>query len=137
VTRLVVDTSAVAAILLREAGYDELLDAFDRSNELLMSAPTRVELSIVIEAKKGPAGTAVVDQLVRDTGLDIVPFDVEMASRALAGWRRFGKGRHRAGLNLGDCFTYAVAVEQGAPVLCVGDDFARTDVEVVRPTGNR
>jgi ribonuclease VapC len=134
VTRLVVDTSAVVAVLLRERGHDQLLDAFDRADELLLSAPTYVELSIVMEARKGPAGTVVVDQLVRDAELELVPFDRELAARATEGWRRFGKGRHRAALNLGDCFTYALAVERGAAVLCVGDDFSETDVGVVRPT---
>ncbi len=132
-TTLVVDTSAVVALLLREDGHDELLDAFENAAELLMAAPTLVEVGIVMEAKKGPTAAAVVDQLVRDASLDVVPFDHPLAVRALEGWRRFGKGRHSAALNFGDCFAYALAVERGAAVLCVGDDFAATDVSVVRP----
>jgi ribonuclease VapC len=136
-TSLVVDTSAAVAVLLRQAGHDEVLDLLGRTDELLMSAPTQVELSIVIEARKGPAGMVVVGQLIQDAGVEVVPLDGVLASRALEGWRRFGKGRHRAALNFGDCFTYALAVEQGAPVLCVGDDFVETDVEVVRPAEPR
>jgi ribonuclease VapC len=90
-----------------------------------------VELSIVLEARLGPAGGAVADRFVRDGGVEVVPFDRTQADRAIEGWRRFGKGRHAAALNLGDCFTYGLAVATGEPVLCVGDDVRRTDVAVV------
>jgi ribonuclease VapC len=134
VTTLVVDTSAVVALLLREDGHAQLLDAFEGAAHVLIAAPTLVEVGIVMEAKKGPTAVAVIDQLVRDAPLDVVPFDHPLAARALEGWRRFGKGRHPAALNFGDCFAYALAVERGDAVLCVGDDFAATDVAVVRPT---
>jgi ribonuclease VapC len=133
VTHLVVDTSAAVAVLLREPGHGELLDALDAADGLLLATPTYVELGIVMEAKKGPSGTVVVDQFVRDAELDVVVFDSALAARALEGWRRFGKGRHPAGLNFGDCFTYALAIEREAAVLCVGEDFAATDVSVIRP----
>jgi len=133
VSRLAVDTSAVVAVLLREPGHDELLDAFDRHDDRLLAAPTYVELSIVLEARKGPAALAVVDQFIQDAGVEVVAFDRALALRAREGWRRFGKGRHPAALNFGDCSTYALAVERDAAVLCVGDDFAHTDVGVVRP----
>lgn len=129
-TALVVDTSAVVAVLLREAGHGALVDALGEADELVMTAPTCVELSIVMEAKKGPGAAWVVEHFVRDLGVEVVPFDGALAARALEGWRRFGKGRHRAALDLGDCFTYALAVERGLPVLCVGDDFGATDVAV-------
>lgn len=132
-TTLVVDASAAVAILLREPGHTELLSALDRSDEPLMAAPTVVELGIVLEARKGPAAGAAVATFVRDASIDVVAFDELLAARAQEGWRRFGKGRHRAGLNLGDCFSYALAVQRGAPVLCVGQDFVATDVAVVRP----
>jgi ribonuclease VapC len=130
---VVVDTSAAVATLLREPGWEELLDALDGADERVMAAPTLVELGIVMEARKGPTAVSVVDRLLRDAEIEVVPFDHDLSARALEGWRRFGKGRHRAALNLGDCFSYALAVALGAPVLCVGDDFAATDVDVIRP----
>lgn len=65
--------------------------------------------------------------------IDVVPVDAELAARAMSAWRRYGKGRHPAGLNFGDCFTYALAEQTGHPALCTGDDFAATDIAVVRP----
>lgn len=129
-TSLVIDTSALVAVLLGEPGSEELLDHMGAAEELAMAAPTSVELGIVMEAKKGPAVTTLVDQLVREARIELVPFDQALARRALEGWRRYGKGRHRAGLNLGDCFSYALALERQVPILCVGNDFALTDVEV-------
>ena len=98
-----------------------------------MPAAIRVELGIVIEARLWPAGQDAVDRFLRDAKIDIVPVDADLASRAVSGWRRYGKGRHPAGLNFGDCFTYALAERTGHSVLCTGDDFAATDVAVVRP----
>jgi len=99
----------------------------------LMSAAIRVELGIVIEARLWPAGQEVVNRFLRDAKIELVPIDADLADRAMSGWRRYGKGRHPAGLNYGDCFTYALAERAGYPVLCTGDTFAATDVPVVRP----
>lgn len=98
-----------------------------------MPAAIRVELGIVIEARFWPAGQDVVERFLRDAQIEIVPVDADLAARAMSGWRRFGKGRHPAGLNFGDCFTYALAERTGHPVLCTGDDFAATDLDVIRP----
>lgn len=97
-----------------------------------MSAAIRVELGMVIEARLWPAGQDVVDRFLRDARVDIVPVDDDLASRAMSGWRRYGKGHHPASLNFGDCFTYALADRTGHPVLCVGNDFAATDIAVIR-----
>ena len=129
-TALVVDTSAVVAVLLEEPGAERLVGAIEEASALIMAAPTLVELGMVMEAKKGAAVGLVVEQFLRDLGVEVVPFDASLAHRALEGWRRFGKGRHPASLNLGDCYAYALAVDRGLPVLCVGDDFAATDVAV-------
>ena len=103
-----------------------------------MPAGIRDELGIVIEARLWPAGQDVVDRFIRDAKIDIVAVDEELAARAISGWRRYGKGRHPAALNFGDCFTYALAERTGYPVLCTGDDFVATGVTVLRPpTGNR
>jgi ribonuclease VapC len=130
---LVVDTSAAVAIVLGEPGSDELAVRLETALARLMPAAIRVELGIVIEARLWPAGQDVVDRFLRDAKIDIVPVDADLAARAMSGWRRYGKGRHPAGLNFGDCFTYALAERTGHPVLCTGDDFAATDIAVVRP----
>ncbi len=93
-----------------------------------MSAATRVELGIVIEAKRGAAGVLLLDELMARLDIRIEPVDEGMAEEALACWRRFGKGRHPAALNFGDVFSYALARQHGLPLLCVGDDFSRTDI---------
>ena len=134
-TGLVVDTSAVVAILLGEPEAQSLISALSNGDPRLISAATMVELGIVIEARLGPAGTGIVDRFVRDGGIEVVELDRTQADRALEGWRRFGKGRHPAALNLGDCFAYGLAIATGYPVLCVGDDFTRTDVEVAPRPG--
>lgn len=130
-TGVVVDTSAAMAILLGEDDAEEVLAALGESDHRLVSAATFVELGIVLEARLGPAGGAIAERFLRDAGIEVVDLDRTQADRALEGWRRFGKGRHRAGLNLGDCFAYGLAVATGHPVLCVGDDFTRTDAEVL------
>jgi ribonuclease VapC len=130
---LVVDTSAAVAVITGEPCGEELVVHLENAVVRLMSAAIRVELGIVIEARLWPAGQDVVDRFVRDAKIDIVPVDADLAARAMSGWRRYGKGRHPAGLNFGDCFTYALAERTGHPVLCTGDDFAATDLAVVRP----
>lgn len=130
---LIVDTSAVVAIIFSEAGSDELATHLEDALARLMPAAIRVELGIVVEARLGPAGQDIVDRFLRDAHVEIVPVDVDLADRAMSGWRRYGKGRHPAGLNYGDCFTYALADRTGYPVLCTGDDFAATGLIVVRP----
>ncbi len=130
---LVIDTSAAVAVILGEPGGEELAARLEDALARLMPAAIRVELGIVIEARLRPAGQDVVDRFLRDAKVDIVPVDADLADRAMSGWRRYGKGRHPAGLNFGDCFTYALADRTGYPVLCTGDDFAATDITVVRP----
>lgn len=131
---LVVDTSAAVAVILSEPGGEELAGHLEDALTRMMPAAIRVELGIVIEARLGPAGQDVVDRFLRDAKIDIVSVDADLAARAMSGWRRYGKGRHPAGLNFGDCFTYALAERTGRPVLCTGDDFAATDITVVRPS---
>jgi ribonuclease VapC len=133
VTALVVDTSALAAILFGEPSRAWLLDHLAEAELREIAAPTVVELGIVVEARLGPRGAVLADQLLGDADIDVVPFTTSSAVEALAGWRRFGRGRHPAGLNLGDCFTYALAAETGSVVLCTGEDFAATDLPVLRP----
>lgn len=134
-TGVVIDTSAVIAILTGEATADELAVALEAAAPRLLGAPTLVELGIVLRARYGAAGTGLMERFVRDAEVVVVAFDRDHADRAMEGWQRFGKGRHPAALNLGDCFTYGLAAATGHPVLCVGQDFAGTDVAVLGPAG--
>ena len=126
-----VDTSAAVAILTGEADGATLIDALDRAESRMISAATLVELGIALKARFGPVGMTVTDRFVTDARIDVVPVDREQAGHAVAAWRRFGRGRHRAALNYGDCFTYALAAAVSAPILCTGDDFSSTDLEVI------
>jgi len=134
---LVVDTSAVMAVLLDEPGAADLVQHLDSARPAVMSAGTRVELGIVAEARLGAPAGELLHRLLRDARVTIVDVDPDLAERAISAWRRFGRGRHPAGLNYGDCFAYALADRTGYPLLCTGDDFARTDLPTVRPTAER
>ena len=125
----VVDTSAIVAVLFAEAGGEDIERKLV-SSPCVMSAATRVELGIVIEAKTGAAGTQLLEELLARIGMQVEPVDAGLVAESLVCWRRFGKGRHAAGLNYGDTFSYALARHRGQPLLFVGDDFAQTDVEV-------
>jgi ribonuclease VapC len=131
VRAIVVDTSAVVAILGNESAADDSIEALDVADDRLMSAVTLVELGIIMEARLGAAGALAVERFLRDGEVNVVAVDRRQADRALDGWRRFGKGRHDAALNLGDCFTYALAADRGLPVLCTGKDFSQTDLTVL------
>lgn len=98
-----------------------------------MSAAIRVEVVIVIESRYRPSGLDVVERFVRDAQVEIFPVDADLTAAAITCSRRFGKGRHRAALNSGDCFGYALAERTGHPVLCTGNDFAATDIEGIWP----
>lgn len=130
---LVLNTSAAVAVILGEPGSDELAGHLEDALVRLMPAAIRVELGIVIEARLWPTGQDIVERFLRDAKIDIMPVDADLAARAVSGWRRYGKGRHPAGLNFGDCFSYALAERTGHPVLCTGGNFAATDIAVVRP----
>jgi ribonuclease VapC len=126
---IVVDTSAVVAALGGEPEGDRV-HASLAGDDALMSAATYLECAIVVAARHGDAGVHDLRLYLHEAGVEIVPVDRDQADTALGAWTRFGKGRHPAGLNFGDCFAYALAVTRDAPLLFVGDDFARTDVAV-------
>jgi ribonuclease VapC len=127
---MVLDTSAILAILLREPAADRLVSAVEADRIRLVSAATVVEASLVILGRYGEAGEPQLDRFLRGIGAEIVPVGEEQAVLARDAALRFGRGRHSAALNFGDCFSYALSVARGEPLLCVGDDFTRTDVEV-------
>ena len=130
-TGVVVDTSAIVAVVRHEHTSGAILEQLDRAEEALMSTATFVETSIVVAAQVGPAGSLAVEELLRLAQVRLVEVRDHDARRAIHGWHRFGKGRHTARLNLGDLFTYALADATGYPILCVGNDFAQTDLEVL------
>lgn len=125
---MVIDSSAILAILRGEPEAPALAAALAADPSRLISAPTLLECSIVLAARFGDAGLRELDLLVHRAGLDIVPFDAAHCEVARDAYRRFGKGRHPAGLNYGDCMTYALAASTAEPVLFVGNDFAATDL---------
>lgn len=125
----VVDTSAIVAVLFAEQGSREIERKLAETS-CVMSAATRVELGIVIEAKTGPGGTQLLEELLARVGVQVAIVDAELAEDAMVCWRRFGKGRHPAGLNYGDTFAYALARRIGQPLLFVGEGFSQTDVLV-------
>lgn len=127
---MVIDTSALVAILLDESDRRRFTQAIASTPIRVISAATVVEAGIVIEAKLGEAGGRELDLLLHRGAVNVVAVDEEQAALARSAWRRFGKGRHAAGLNYGDCFAYALAVGRDEPLLFKGDDFAATDVRV-------
>jgi len=128
VALMVVDTSALIAILLREPDADRFAGALGEAQVRLLSAVTRVELAFVIEGRKGQAGRADLERLLSDGEFEVVSVTPHQAMIAIGAFRNYGKGRHPAGLNIGDCFAYALASATGQPLLFKGNDFVHTDI---------
>ena len=126
---MVIDASAIVAIAFNEKEAEAFEQRIADDPVRLISAATVLEAGIVIEAKLGEAGGAEFDLWLYKAGVEIVPVDEEQLILARRGWRRFGKGRSPAGLNFGDCFSYALASLKQEPLLFKGDDFSRTDIE--------
>jgi ribonuclease VapC len=127
---MVIDTSAIAAILFDEADAAALECKIAADPVRLMSAATLLEATIVIEARLGDPGGREFDLWLHRAEVEILPVDAEQADMARRAWRRFGRGRHPAGLNYGDCFSYALAATHDEPLLFKGDDFTKTDAKV-------
>ena len=125
---MVLDSSAILAMLLEEPEADSFRFAIADDETRLVSSATILEASLVIEIRKGDAGGRELDLLISKAAIEIVPVDHDQLAEARRAWRRFGRGRHAAGLNYGDLFSYALARTSGQPLLFKGDDFARTDV---------
>jgi len=128
---VVVDTSVLVAILGLEPEAPRLVDAFVADGRRLISAASLLEAAIVVEARFGEAGGRELDLLVTKSGLEIEAVTADQVEYARDAWRRFGKGRHAAGLNYGGCFSYALAKASGEPLLFKGKDFALTDIAAV------
>jgi ribonuclease VapC len=128
---MVIDTSAVLAILSDEPERPRFTQAIAEAAQCSMSVATLLEVAIVVEARFGVEGGRHLDQLLERAGVEIVAVDEEQVRTAREAYRRFGKGRHPAGLNYGDCFSYALAHVRQQRLLFKGDDFAQTDVASV------
>jgi ribonuclease VapC len=126
---MVIDTSALLAILKDEPERRAYNEAIESAESRRMSAATFVEVSIVIESRYGAEGLHNLDLFIDRAGIKLVSVDAEQAKVARRAYSRFGKGQHPAGLNYGDCFSYALASVLGEPLLFKGEDFSRTDVE--------
>lgn len=127
---VIVDTSALVAIALSEPHATQLLERLHAAPRRRISVATLLEACLVLVGRLGDVGKSDLDALVRQLDLEIVPVDVEQGRIAQEAAIRFGRGRHAAALNYGDCFSYALATVANEPLLCVGDDFVRTDVAV-------
>ena len=126
---MVVDTSALLAVLLKESDGNRLSEIIVDSR-CSMSAATYFETGIVADRQRERKFGERLDELIRELAIEIVPFSLQQANIAREAYRRFGKGRHPARLNMGDCFAYALAKSRGEPLLFKIGDFALTDVEI-------
>ena len=125
---MVIDTSALVSILQGEPERRQFVEAIEAADTARMSVASFVETSIAIESRYGAEGLRDLDRFLARAGVELVPVDGEQGQLARAAFGRFGRGRHRAGLNYGDCFAYAAAMFLGEPLLCTGEDFVQTDV---------
>ena len=127
---MIVDTSAVIAVILKEPDHQLLVKKLTDAAVLGIGTPTLTECGIVLGARFGALGRGLLDGFLRQFPIVEIPFTPEHWRTAVAAFERFGKGRHPAGLNYGDCMSYAVARLAGRPLLCIGNDFVRTDMEI-------
>ncbi|MEB3195134.1 MAG: type II toxin-antitoxin system VapC family toxin [Cyanobacteriota bacterium] len=127
---LAVDTSAVLAVLLREPIAEAVLERLCQAVQPALAAPTRTEVLLVALVKLGEVGQERAREFLDQQAVLTVAWDQELADQAAEAFARFGRGRHASGLNFGDCFSYALAKRWKVPLLFVGNDFSRTDLEV-------
>lgn len=125
---MILDSSAIVAVICREPGYEKLLDKIAAAKNLFIGAPSMAETELALTIKLQRDAGAVVEQFLAESGVTVLPFSREHVSIFLEAFLRYGKGRHAARLNMGDCFSYATTKLAGQPLLFVGDDFTRTDL---------
>ena len=128
---MVIDSSALVAIAFAEPEGPRFQELIVESRSKRMSAVSRLESAIVVRSRKGAAAVPDVERLIRAMEIVVVEFTSDDAITALYAWMRFGKGNHPAGLNIGDCCTYALCKACGEPLLCKGVDFSRTDLKIL------
>lgn len=125
---MTLDSSALIAILFGEAGHLDLVDRILEADHVRVGAPTLVETSLVLSGRRRAPARGEVEGLIKELGVTVVPFGESEWRLAVDAFAKFGRGRHPAALNFGDCLAYATATSLGDPLLFVGEDFARTDV---------
>ena len=130
---MVIDTSALLAILQDEPERRRFNEAIEAAESRSISVASFVELSIIIEARHGTEGVRDLDLFIERAAIELIPVDVDQGRLARRAFTQFGKGRHPAGLNFGDCFAYALARVLGEPLLYKGDDFRQTDIAAFEP----
>ena len=127
---MILDSSVIVAIVLKEPGYENLLGKIQSASAIGMGTPTLVETGIVLTARLDSGGKRILDRILQEFQVTPVPFGEAHWREAVTAYERFGKGRHPASLNFGDCLSYATSRLTGQPLLFTGDDFAKTDVDV-------
>jgi ribonuclease VapC len=127
---VILDSSAIVTIILGEAGSDRVLEAVAKAEACRVGAPTLVETTMVLTGRLGEDGRTILLSFLQEVNIDVLSFGDAHWRIAQSAFVRYGKGRHPAALNFGDCLTYATAYVAGEPLLCVGDDFTRTDLEL-------
>lgn len=125
---MILDTSAIVAIIFQESGYQTLLQKLVEAEEMGIGSPTLVECGIVLSARLNRDARGMLSRFLEEAGVTTVPFTAAHYGIATGAWLKYGKGRHPAGLNFGDCLSYATARLAAMPLLCVGDDFPQTDL---------
>jgi ribonuclease VapC len=126
---MVLDSSAIVAIHLREPGHKRLLEIIEAANVVVIGTPTLLETTMVLTARLGHDARPPLLAFLRRLEAEVVPFNLEHFDSAATAFIRFGRGRHPAALNFGDCLSYAVASVSGLPLLYTGEDFTRTDIQ--------
>ena len=129
---MVIDSSAILAVLFGEPKAEEFIVALASPERKFISSVNKLETMIVVESRKGESGTKALGKLLAAADIETLSFDASQAEIAMAAWRRYGKGRHPASLNLGDCAAYALAATLNDSILCKGDDFHKTDASIVK-----
>lgn len=127
---MILDSSAILALALEDPEYEKILEKLGKEAPIGIGSPTLVETGIVLEARLGVHATDFLVNFLEDFQVSVISFGSAHWRRALLAFRRFGKGRHPAALNFGDCMSYAVAAVAGEPLLCIGEDFPKTDLEL-------
>ena len=125
---MILDTSAIVAMFFKEPGFEQLIDKLAAATDPAIGAPTAAETAIVVGARLGRDGGSLVSRFLHDQHVSVVTLGEDHWRAAAEAYARFGRGRHKASLNYGDCLTYAVAKLAGQPLLAVGRDFPHTDL---------
>lgn len=127
---MIVNSSAIVAILFRESGYEHLVEKVTAASDVGIGAATLVETGIVLSARLGRDARPLLARFLAETEMVVIPLQETHFGLAVGAWLKYGKGRHPAALNYGDCLSYAVAKAAHLPLLCIGDDFPKTDIEL-------